>query len=189
MKAIPIAALFAFCAMSAAAAQDAKPAAPADLPEGAAKAVVAVQCMGCHDLSRILNANHSAAEWRNVVNMMIAAGARLSPAEKDAVARYLIESFPESSEATPSRDRRAGAGFVPRVGGANTRCAAARSAGDAGRRTLVHGPNGQYFGPARSVDRRDQRISAEDTSLRPARPGRRLGRPHLVYGELRRLYR
>lgn len=101
MKAIPIAALFAFCAMSAAAAQDAKPAAPADLPEGAAKAVVAVQCMGCHDLSRILNANHSAAEWRNVVNMMIAAGARLSPAEKDAVARYLIESFPETAKPRP----------------------------------------------------------------------------------------
>jgi hypothetical protein len=100
MKAIPIAALFALCAMSAAAA-DAKPAAPADLPEGAAKAVVAAQCMGCHDLSRILNANHSAAEWRNVVNMMVAAGARLSPAEKDAVARYLIESFPERAKPRP----------------------------------------------------------------------------------------
>jgi len=69
MKAIPIAALLALCTISAAAAQDAKPAAP-DLPEGAAKSVVAAQCIGCHDLSRILNANHSAAEWRNVVNMM-----------------------------------------------------------------------------------------------------------------------
>jgi virginiamycin B lyase len=57
--------------------------------------------IGCHDLSRILNANHSAAEWRNVVNMMVAAGARLSPAEKDAVARYLIESFPERARPRP----------------------------------------------------------------------------------------
>ena len=87
--------------MSAAAAQDAKSAPPADLPEGAAKSVVAAQCIGCHDLSRILNANHSAAEWRNVVNMMVAAGARLSPAEKDAVARYLIESFPERAGPRP----------------------------------------------------------------------------------------
>jgi virginiamycin B lyase len=100
MKAILIAALFAFCAMSAAAAQDAKPAA-LDLPEGAAKSVVAAQCTGCHDLSRIRNANHSAAEWRNVVNMMVAAGARLSPAEKDAVAGYLIESFPERARPRP----------------------------------------------------------------------------------------
>jgi virginiamycin B lyase len=101
MKTIPTAALLAFCAMSAAAAQDAKSAPPADLPEGAAKSVVAAQCIGCHDLSRILNANHSAAEWRNVVNMMVAAGARLSPAEKDAVARYLIESFPERARPRP----------------------------------------------------------------------------------------
>ena len=49
--------------MPVAAAQDAKPAA-LDLPEGAAKSVVVAQCTGCHDLSRILNANHSAAEWR-----------------------------------------------------------------------------------------------------------------------------
>jgi virginiamycin B lyase len=98
MKAIAIAALLAFCAMSAAAAQDAKSAAPADLPEGAAKPVVAAQCIGCHDLSRIRNANHSAAEWRNVVNMMVAAGARLSPPEKDAVTRYLIEGFPERAK-------------------------------------------------------------------------------------------
>ena len=82
MKAIPITALFALCAMSAAAAQDAKSAAPADLPEGAAKSVVAAQCIGCHDLSRILNANHSAAEWRNVVNMMVAAGARVASGKR-----------------------------------------------------------------------------------------------------------
>ena len=100
MKAIPIAALLVFCAMPVAAAQDAKPAA-LDLPEGAAKSVVVAQCTGCHDLSRILNANHSAGEWRNVVTMIVAAGARLSPAEKDAVARYLIESFPERAKPHP----------------------------------------------------------------------------------------
>jgi len=82
MKTIPTAALLAFCAMSAAAAQDAKSAPPADLPEGAAKSVVAAQCIGCHDLSRILNANHSAAEWRNVVNMMVAAGARVASGKR-----------------------------------------------------------------------------------------------------------
>ena len=81
--------------MSAVAAQDAKSASPVELPEGAAKSIVAAQCVGCHDLSRIFNANHSAAEWRNVVAMMVSAGARLPPAEKDAVTRYLIENFPE----------------------------------------------------------------------------------------------
>lgn len=94
MKAVPIAALVVFSAVSTAAAQDAKTAAARDLPEGAAKSIVGQQCVGCHDLSRILNANHSATEWRNVVDMMVAAGSRLSPAEKDAVSRYLAESFP-----------------------------------------------------------------------------------------------
>jgi hypothetical protein len=59
------------------------------------------QCAGCHDLSRIFNANHSAAEWRNVVNMMVSAGARLSPVEKDAVTRYLTENFRERERPRP----------------------------------------------------------------------------------------
>ena len=87
--------------MSAVAAQDAKSASPVELPEGAAKSIVAAQCVGCHDLSRIFNANHSAAEWRNVVAMMVSAGARLPPAEKDAVTHYLIENFPERERPRP----------------------------------------------------------------------------------------
>ena len=59
------------------------------------------RCIGCHDLSRIVNANHSAAEWRNVVNMMLTAGAKLSPSEKDAVTQYLIESFPGKPRPQP----------------------------------------------------------------------------------------
>jgi len=94
IKAIPIAALLLLGAVSTVAAQDAaKPATLVELPEGAAKSIVAAQCVGCHDLSRIFNANHSAAEWRNVVNMMVSAGARLSPVEKDAVTRYLTKTF------------------------------------------------------------------------------------------------
>ncbi len=94
MKSTPIAAVLAFCAVSAAAAQESKSATEADLPAGAAKQIVATTCTGCHDLSRIVSANHSAAEWRNVLNMMTAAGAKLSASEKDAVAQYLIEGFP-----------------------------------------------------------------------------------------------
>jgi virginiamycin B lyase len=81
------------CAASVAAAQQSKSARQFDLPEGAAKQTVVTLCSGCHDLGRIGNANHSAAEWPNVVNMMIAAGAKLSPSEKDAVTQYLIENY------------------------------------------------------------------------------------------------
>jgi virginiamycin B lyase len=94
MKSVAIAALLAACTMAVAGAQEPKPPAAFDLPDGAAKQTVATACTGCHDLSRIINANHSAAEWRSVVNMMVTAGAKLSATEKDAVAQYLIEKFP-----------------------------------------------------------------------------------------------
>jgi virginiamycin B lyase len=87
--------------MSVVAAQDYARAAPFDLPEGPGKQTVAAACTGCHDVSRITNANHSAPEWRNVVNVMIAAGAKLSPAEKDAVTQYLIERFPGKPKPQP----------------------------------------------------------------------------------------
>ena len=94
MKSVAISALLAACTMAVAGAQESKPPAAFDLPDGAAKQTVATACTGCHDLSRIINANHSAAEWRSVVNMMVTAGAKLSATEKDAVAQYLIEKFP-----------------------------------------------------------------------------------------------
>ena len=66
MNSIPIAAVLAFCAVSAAAAQESKSATEADLPAGAAKQIVATTCTGGHDLSRIVSANHFAAEWRDI---------------------------------------------------------------------------------------------------------------------------
>ena len=101
MKSIALSAMLACCAASVAAAQESKSAALIDLPQGAAKETVMARCVGCHDLSRIVNANHSAAEWRNVVNMMVTAGAKLSPAEKDAVTQYLIDSFPGKPRPQP----------------------------------------------------------------------------------------
>jgi virginiamycin B lyase len=101
MKSIALSALLACCAASVAAAQESKSATLIDLPAGAAKETVTARCVGCHDLSRITNANHTAAEWRNVVNMMVTAGAKLSPAEKDAVTQYLIESFPGKPRPQP----------------------------------------------------------------------------------------
>ena len=101
MKSIALGAILTCCAASVTAAQETKAAALIDLPQGAAKETVMARCIGCHDLSRIVNANHSAAEWRNVVNMMLTAGAKLSPSEKDAVTQYLIESFPGKPRPQP----------------------------------------------------------------------------------------
>jgi virginiamycin B lyase len=96
-----IAAGLALCAALPALAQESKPAVAFVLPDGNAKATVETTCVGCHDLGRIVNANHSPAEWRNVVNMMLTAGAKLSPAQKQAVTDYLIEKFPGKAKPQP----------------------------------------------------------------------------------------
>ena len=96
-----IAAALTLCAALSALAQDWKPTAAFVLPEGDAKATVETACVGCHDLGRIVNASHSPAEWRNVVNMMVTAGAKLSPAQKQAVTDYLIEKFPGTAKPQP----------------------------------------------------------------------------------------
>jgi virginiamycin B lyase len=65
------------------------------LPEGNGKETVQALCTGCHDLRRVVNSNYSPEEWQNVVNMMIAAGARMTPAQVTTVSNYLIASFPQ----------------------------------------------------------------------------------------------
>lgn len=96
-----MAAAVAQCVVSLAAAQETGPGAQVTLPEGPAKQTVETVCKGCHDLQRITNANHSAAEWRNVVNMMVAAGLQLSLAQKQTVTQYLIEKFPGRPKPAP----------------------------------------------------------------------------------------
>jgi virginiamycin B lyase len=65
------------------------------LPEGNGKETVQMLCTGCHDLRRVVNSNYSQEEWHNVVNMMNAAGAAMTPAQMAIVSNYLIASFPQ----------------------------------------------------------------------------------------------
>jgi len=65
------------------------------LPAGPEKAVVAEACTACHELGRIVNGSYDATGWHNVVNMMVNAGAALTPDQVESVSQYLIKSFPE----------------------------------------------------------------------------------------------
>ena len=65
------------------------------LPAGPLKQTVATACTACHELGRIVNGSYSPSEWHNVVNMMMNAGAALTPDQVEPVAQYLIKSFPE----------------------------------------------------------------------------------------------
>jgi len=72
------------------------------LPEGAAKQTVETMCVACHDLRRVVHSNYSPDEWRNVVNMMVSAGAPLSPSQKQDVTAYLIQNFPGKPKPAPA---------------------------------------------------------------------------------------
>ena len=72
------------------------------LPEGAAKQTVETMCVACHDLRRVVHSNYSPDEWRNVVNMMVSAGAPLSPSQKQDVTAYLIQNFPGKPKPAPT---------------------------------------------------------------------------------------
>ena len=64
------------------------------LPDGNGKQLVQQNCVSCHDLRRVVNSSYSPGEWRNVVDMMKAAGAPLSDDQVPVVANYLNASFP-----------------------------------------------------------------------------------------------
>jgi len=100
------------------------------LPEGAAKQTIETMCVGCHDLRRVVHSNYSPDEWHNVVNMMVSAGAPLSPAQKEAVTDYLVANFPRQTEGS-RHHRGPGGRLIPRMASADAGLAAARSAGDA----------------------------------------------------------
>ena len=89
-----------FAAAMALAATPLQAAQPADpdvnkLPAGPEKPVVAEVCTACHELGRIVNGSYDPTGWHNVVNMMVNAGAALTPDQIEPVTNYLIKSFPE----------------------------------------------------------------------------------------------
>ena len=66
---------------------------PPDLPAGAGRALVATNCVQCHDLAVTANARKTPAEWRQSVDAMVRLGAKLNGSESRTVARYLAQAF------------------------------------------------------------------------------------------------
>jgi cytochrome c-type biogenesis protein CcmH/NrfF len=55
--------------------------------------LVQERCSVCHPLTRVESANHTATEWKSIVNTMISRGAQLTPEEKTVVVNYLAANF------------------------------------------------------------------------------------------------
>ena len=86
------------CAVASAQAQVVQPdpTQPGGFPlkEGAAKPLIQQNCIGCHDLRRVVNANKDAEEWRETIHMMKAAGAPITDPQVVQISDYFIANYP-----------------------------------------------------------------------------------------------
>jgi virginiamycin B lyase len=71
-------------------AQSAKP-----LPAGSGKDLIATACTACHALDLITNAGHTPADWKLLVERMVAAGADVPANQVPVVTAYLTKNYPE----------------------------------------------------------------------------------------------
>ena len=59
------------------------------------QSLVEERCTRCHDLARVTNTQKTEEEWQATVERMVSKGADLSPAEQEAVIKYLAEMYPK----------------------------------------------------------------------------------------------
>ncbi len=64
--------------------------APAALDGGA---LLKGRCTVCHDLGRVESKKKTEAEWKATVERMVGKGAKLNPAEQEAVIKYLAATY------------------------------------------------------------------------------------------------
>ena len=63
------------------------------LPEGPGKAVVEKMCKGCHGLENVVRSRRTKDKWSDIVDDMIARGAKGTDSEADEVIEYLSTHF------------------------------------------------------------------------------------------------
>jgi cytochrome c oxidase cbb3-type subunit 3 len=101
--------LFALFAATLAAQGPPKPAAPS-LPDGPGKEIVNRVCGAtCHGVAIVAGKGYSRDNWSNVVNGMVARGAKASSSEFGEIVEYLAKNL-------PPRSGKAGAGGVGFIG-------------------------------------------------------------------------
>jgi len=84
--------------------------APAALPQGDGRDIVAVACSQCHALSVIMAGRDGPVGWKKHVHNMVLRGAQLTPREADTVIQYLTTHFGPGAPATSAVTLPAGAG-------------------------------------------------------------------------------
>jgi competence protein ComEA len=63
------------------------------LPDGPGKAVAEKMCKGCHGLENIIRSRRTKDKWSDIVDDMVARGAKGTDSEADEVVEYLAAHF------------------------------------------------------------------------------------------------
>lgn len=65
----------------------------ATLPDGEGKDLVQKVCTACHDVGTATSENHTAAEWKSVVDTMVSRGAEGTDEQFATIVKYLTANF------------------------------------------------------------------------------------------------
>ena len=68
------------------------------LPDAPGKDVTVKVCAGCHAAETVASARHTPEGWRDVIAKMVAAGAKGTEQELEAVLQYLSTQFPAQEQ-------------------------------------------------------------------------------------------
>jgi mono/diheme cytochrome c family protein len=63
------------------------------LPDGEGKDLVQKTCSACHGVDTATSENHTAAEWKAVVDTMVSRGAEGTDAEFATIVKYLAANY------------------------------------------------------------------------------------------------
>src|SRR3954453_5537476 len=80
------------CSAVSAQGQNSRP-----LPPGNGREIVSTACTTCHAITLITNTGHTPADWKLLVERMVAAGAEVPKDKIPVITAYLTKSFPEGN--------------------------------------------------------------------------------------------
>lgn len=71
--------------------------APGEPPDGPGLELIQRSCISCHDIYMITTKRKTPEQWADVMDLMAARGAEVTPEEMQVIEEYLSRNFPASA--------------------------------------------------------------------------------------------
>jgi hypothetical protein len=71
--------------------------APSEPPAGPGLELIQRSCISCHDIYMITTKRKTPQQWAEVMDLMAARGAEVTPEEMQVIEQYLARNFPAST--------------------------------------------------------------------------------------------